>query len=164
MKTILLLRHGKSDQGADYEGDHNRPLSEHGYTQSRKIGRFLADTNQVPDVVLVSTAVRTRHTAETVMQAGGWAAEMKAMRSLYLPEPKDVLSALHGVSDGAGIVLIVCHQPATGAVIGGLIGGASVEVPTAALARIDCPVPQWSEVKAGTGRLVMLMPPKWLPA
>lgn len=163
MKTVLLLRHGKSDRSANYNGDHNRPLAARGQSDARRVGHYLTATHQAPDVVLTSTALRTRHTAETAMQAGVWAAELRALPSLYLPEPQDVLTAIRSTSDDAGTVLIVCHQPATGAVISALIGGGSVQVPTAALARIELPISHWRDVEFGIGTLVMLMPPKRLP-
>ena len=31
MLNIIIFRHGKSDWGANYDMDHNRPLSKRGY-------------------------------------------------------------------------------------------------------------------------------------
>ncbi|WP_424522101.1 SixA phosphatase family protein, partial [Rubrivirga sp.] len=56
MKTIILLRHGKSDWEADYDGDHQRPLAKRGQKGARKMGRFLTTARSVPDRALTSSA------------------------------------------------------------------------------------------------------------
>ena len=44
----------------------------------------------------------------------------------------------------------------------GLVGGAEVRMPAAALARIDVPVEQWREVEYGAGSLRWHVTPKQL--
>ncbi len=64
MKTLLLMRHAKSDWDADYESDHDRPLNDRGLKSARLMGRVLADEGLVPDLIISSTALRARTTAE----------------------------------------------------------------------------------------------------
>ena len=42
MKTLLMMRHGKSDWDADFGSDHDRPLNERGVRNSRLMGQVLA--------------------------------------------------------------------------------------------------------------------------
>ena len=62
--SIIIFRHGKSDWDTIYDKDHNRPLSKKGKNASKKMGTYLADINQVPDIVISSSAVRAKSTAE----------------------------------------------------------------------------------------------------
>ena len=41
MKTLILLRHGKSDWKDDELVDHERPLAKRGRKAARAVGRFL---------------------------------------------------------------------------------------------------------------------------
>ena len=50
MKTLLLMRHAKSDWDADYGPDHDRPLNERGLRSARLMGRVLAEEGLVPDL------------------------------------------------------------------------------------------------------------------
>jgi len=64
VKTILLLRHGKSDWDVDYGGDHERPLNERGRSAAALVGRYLSSLEQVPDLV-VTSIVRSRRLANS---------------------------------------------------------------------------------------------------
>ena len=77
MKRIFLLRHGKSDWNAPYSTDHERPLKGRGVRAARTIGRFLAETDEEPDVIVSSSAVRALSTAELAAEAGSWRCEIR---------------------------------------------------------------------------------------
>jgi phosphohistidine phosphatase len=162
MKTILLLRHGKSDWDADYAHDHDRPLNERGRKAAKTMGRFLAASGPTPDQVITSTAVRARTTLDLAMKAGGLTVPVRATRDLYGAGPSDLLREIHTADDAADVLLLVGHQPGWGETVGRLIGGAAVRFPTAALACIEVGVARWRDVAFGRGELVYLVPPKAL--
>ncbi len=58
MKTLLLLRHAKSDRSG--AGDHERPLNKRGRSSARRIGTTLSLIHPEPGKVLTSSAVRAR--------------------------------------------------------------------------------------------------------
>jgi len=60
MKTMLWMRHGKSDWDAGYGRDHDRPLATRGEKAAKAMGTALANAGFLPDFVLSSTAVRAR--------------------------------------------------------------------------------------------------------
>ena len=62
-RSIIIFRHGKSDWDANYDKDHNRPLSKKGINASKKMGLYLTDIKQVPDIVISSSATRAKSTA-----------------------------------------------------------------------------------------------------
>ena len=61
MKTLLLLRHAKSDRSPSL-GDAERPLNERGRNAVPRIGAAMAERGFLPDLALVSPAKRTRET------------------------------------------------------------------------------------------------------
>ena len=162
MKTILLLRHGKSDWDADYGQDHERPLNARGRKAAETMGRFLAASGTLPDQIVTSTAVRARTTLDIVKKVGGLTAPVRATRDLYGAGPSDLLRKIHAADDAVDVLLLVGHQPGWGETVGRLIGGAAVRFPTAALACIEVGVSRWRDVAFGRGELVFLVPPKAL--
>ncbi len=161
MKTVYVLRHGKSDWQASYGSDHERPLAERGIEAAELMGRFLATTGQVPAMVLSSTAVRARRTAELAQTAGAWETPLETTDALYGASVATVLDLVQRQDDALDSLLLVGHQPTWSEVIWELTGG-SVRFPTAALARIDCQIPRWRDIDAGSGTLRWLMTPKVL--
>jgi phosphohistidine phosphatase len=69
MKTLLILRHAKSDHGEASLSDHDRPLNERGKRDSPRIGERLLEAGLVPEVILSSTAKRAKKTADKVAKA-----------------------------------------------------------------------------------------------
>ena len=65
---VILMRHAKSDWGADYADDFDRPLSKRGRRDARRIGEWLGQQHLVHPLLLVSSAKRTRQTAKIVCQ------------------------------------------------------------------------------------------------
>src|SRR5689334_7466246 len=66
MKTLLILRHGKSSWHDEKLADYERPLSPRGKESARLIGRLLKKKKLLPDGIVTSTAVRARKTAAKV--------------------------------------------------------------------------------------------------
>jgi phosphohistidine phosphatase len=162
MKTLLLLRHAKSDWDASYAEDHERPLAKRGKKAAALIGRHLAATGQVPDRVVSSTAVRAADTVRRAIQAGGWECPVEHTEALYAASAEEVLQAVRGWQDPSDRVLLAGHEPTCSSLTGRLIGGANLHFPTAAVARIDFEVDVWSQVEVGGGTLVWLLTPKAL--
>ncbi len=162
MKTILLLRHGKSDWDADFDHDHERPLNKRGRRAAETMGQFLLQSGTLPDRIVTSTAVRARMTLEIVRGAGELEAPVRETRELYGAGPRELLRVIRAQDDEADVVLLVGHQPGWGETVSQLIGGGEIRFPTAALACVAVVVDRWRDVGFGQGELVWLVPPKAL--
>lgn len=162
MKTIILFRHGKSDWDAPFGRDHERPLAKRGVRDAKRMGRFLTSTGLLPDLCLTSTAIRARTTMELAHEAGGWKSPIRATEALYEATPRSILSQLHAIDDSASTIILAGHQPTWSSTAEQLIGGGSVQMPTAAMARVDVMVTRWADVSWGFGSLIWLAIPKAL--
>jgi phosphohistidine phosphatase len=160
MKTIYLLRHGKSDWDATFEADPGRPLAARGRSAAGVTGRVLSRLGEVPDRVVASPAVRARDTAALAAEAGGWATPVEEDAALYDTVPSKVLAWLAAGADCQRL-LLAGHEPCWSGLVELLTGG-RVEMPTAALARIDFEIDRWQNLAAGTGTLRWLLTPKLL--
>ncbi|PHQ79441.1 MAG: hypothetical protein COB66_06830 [Coxiella sp. (in: Bacteria)] len=162
MRSVILFRHGKSDWDADYGSDHDRPLAQKGVNAAKKMGKYLAGLDQIPDVVLSSTAVRARTTVELAMAAGSWGSRYRLEGDIYGGSPKVLLSLLQNLSSDDHIACLVGHEPIFSSFISMSTHSGGVQFPTASMARIDFNVQQWQEVRLGGGALAWLMRPKEL--
>ncbi|MEM7404526.1 MAG: histidine phosphatase family protein [Pseudomonadota bacterium] len=62
-RTLILMRHGKSDWGPEFVRDFDRPLRPRGQRAAARMGRWLRENALVPDVLVTSTAKRAWQTA-----------------------------------------------------------------------------------------------------
>ena len=161
MKTLYLLRHGKSDWASDV-ADHDRTLAPRGADAAARVGRFLSVLDQVPDRIVCSTASRARETAECAAEAGEWAPEIELNHEFYGIGPDRLLEWTREVDDSTASLLLVGHQPTWSMFAEGLIGGGRLRFPTAAFARIDLQIGAWRDVDFGCGELVWFQLPRVL--
>ncbi|MGH9038003.1 MAG: SixA phosphatase family protein [Acidimicrobiia bacterium] len=162
MKTVLLLRHGKSDWASDTGDDRGRPLAKRGQRAAKVMGQLLARTGLVPDAAVTSPAVRARTTLELAMKSGGWVCPVQVSEALYGEGPIAVVEEIAKQSDEATTLLLVGHEPTWSDLVGLLVGGGRHRVPTGALVGIDLDVETWADVHAGVGQLAILLPPRLL--
>jgi phosphohistidine phosphatase len=160
VKSLYILRHGKSDWHADFAADHERPLAPRGRSAARAVGVLLSRLGQAPDLVLSSTAVRAHDTARLAAEAGEWSCMVVTDRQLYDGDTGLVLRLVQEQDETRESVLLAGHEPTSSEMLGKLIGGGQVRMPTAALARIDFAVDRWAKVRFGGGMLIWLVTPK----
>jgi len=110
MRRLHLLRHAKSspDDGTD---DHERPLSRRGRDDARRIGESLPAALGALDLVLCSTALRTRETAALVLAGFAGPPRIAFEDSLYLAEFPRLMRRLRRLDEREGGVLVIGHNP-----------------------------------------------------
>lgn len=160
MKQLLLMRHAKSDWSNDRLADHDRPLNQRGRHDAPLMGQLLSREEWTPDLILSSSARRTRETASLVAQACDYAGTPQATRDLYLAEPDDYLAVIQGTPPEVQRLLLVGHNPGLEELVAQL-SGQHERMPTAAVALFSLPAETWAEVdEAMTGELVGVFRPK----
>ena len=108
-RRLLLLRHAKS--AWPDMADSERPLNDRGRRDAPAMGRWLRDCGYIPDVVLCSTARRTRDT--WALLAGELDAE-PAVRYEQRIYEATALSLLHLLREAGGdyrTALLIGHNP-----------------------------------------------------
>jgi len=160
-KTILFLRHGKSDWNADFGTDHARPLAPRGVESARRVGGWLAGIDLKPDLVLTSDAVRARSTVELAAAAGRWSCPIELRPQFYGGSPSTLVRALQGLDDALATVLLAGHEPTWSHTVADLAGGGNVRFPTAAVACLGH-AGSWAALAPGRCELRWLVTPKLL--
>jgi len=157
MKRLYLLRHAKSSWDEAGLADHDRPLSSRGRRAADAMGRHLRAEGIAPQLILCSSAARTR---ETLTRIGLEDAEIE--RELYGASAGELLARLRRVPADIESVLVIGHNPGTHDLALALAGAPAEKYPTGALATIDLEIDAWSAIAAGGGRLVAFVRPREL--
>jgi phosphohistidine phosphatase len=160
MKTLLLLRHAKSSWKNMYLADHDRPLSKRGKRDAPRMARFLRERDLVPDLIVTSTAKRALTTAEAIAQFSGYEEELLVTRRLYHAWTETYIEVIRELPDHHQRIMLVGHNPGMEELVE-VLTGLQERMPTAALAQIELPVNQWSEVnEESIGQLIDVWRPK----
>lgn len=158
MKQLLAMRHAKSDWEAVYDTDYDRPLNRRGVRSAELMGRLLAARKLVPDLVITSSAVRARDTAQLAIDAGGWDCEIRLEPDFYGTGAREVVGIAAGAPD-VDRLMVVGHQP-TWSMVVQAVSGEFVDMKTAAVAVIDVPIETWADLPGTRGELVELFYPR----
>lgn len=160
MLRLMLFRHAHAERPDDLI-DHQRPLSDDGRNQARRMGAYLAAQGLRPDLVIVSTAVRTRQTWDEASAAGAGAGERRDEPRVYESGAGDLLEVLREQDAGLRSVMLVGHNPGMERLAAWLVGEGDPaalarlqrEFVTAGLAVIDFPGDDWKALDVQSGRL-----------
>ena len=145
MKTLLIMRHAKSDWGDSDLIDHDRPLNHRGRRDAPHMGHFLASRGLNPETVLSSSALRACATADAVVEAAQWNASVDIVEDFYLASPQEIVKHLEKLPNSVECALIVAHNPGVATLVSALTG-AHVDMPTAAVAEIRLAIDDWLEL------------------
>ncbi|MCX5068474.1 histidine phosphatase family protein [Micromonospora lupini] len=120
-RTLVLLRHAKAEQGDDGTDDAERALSARGEADAAAAGAWLAHHDLLPDVVICSTARRTRQTWHGVAMGmagsppeGGPTGPRPTVRyepGAYDAHPEELLALVRTADPTARVVLLIAHNP-----------------------------------------------------
>lgn len=157
MKTLLLARHAKSDWGVPNLADHDRPLNARGLRDAPAMASRLVDEGLLVDLVVSSTALRARTTAEDYAAAFGL--ELVEDPLLYAASARSILLTASRLPDTSAVAMLVGHNPGMSDAVAELTGD-FVELPTCAVAECVVEVDSWAELSEGTGRLVGVRTPR----
>jgi len=118
---IYLLRHAKSGWAEPGQHDFDRTLDDQGFAEAEVVADKAADLNYRPDLLISSTAVRCRQTAEAIRRAISETIEPVYIDELYNGSLATYLAVIEGQKD-SGSVMLVGHNPTMEEVLEALIG------------------------------------------
>jgi phosphohistidine phosphatase len=165
MKRLIVFRHAKAVPHGSAP-DFDRALASRGLGDAATVGRYLADELLIPDLALVSPALRTRQTWEQAARALG-PVPVKLETAMYDASTGTLLGLVQGVGSDVRTVVLVGHNPGMAELSRDLVGHGDryafarmrAKFPTSGLAVLDFAVEEWGEVSPGGGRLDRFVTP-----
>jgi phosphohistidine phosphatase len=168
MHTLYLLRHAKSSWADPTLPDRERPLAPRGRRDGKRIAKHLARLRIQPELVLCSTAERTRETLELIRPALGTTGSTRLEAELYAASSDELLERIRIVPEEVASVMLIGHNPGLQDLALALASaGADLErlktkFPTAALATLTLENTPWSKLSEADALLAAYVVPKQL--
>lgn len=152
MRTLYLLRHAKSSWGDASLRDFDRPLKGRGREDAEQVGKRLALEKLVEPLVICSPAVRTRETAQIVLQSANLVVEEHFDQRIYEASLRDLVQVVSELPDEKHTAILIGHNPGMEELLT-FLTGESRNMPTCALAKIQLEIESWKDLKPAAGRL-----------
>lgn len=165
-RILYLLRHAKSSWDDPELEDHERPLAPRGRRAVTVLAKHLRAERIEPDLVLCSSARRTRETLEGVDPPG----ERVIEAHLYGASVGELLGRLQRIPDGVQSAMVIGHNPALQVLALRLAAGnedssdlAEIQrkLPTGALVTLSFEG-AWNDLAPGSARLTAYVRPRQL--
>lgn len=162
-KLIYLLRHAKAEIAESGLPDHDRALAQRGILEARRIGRYFAEHDIDPGVILCSTARRTRQTEIELRREIELSVDTLFLPELYLAPWEEILKAIRAYTEThTPSILLIGHNPGLEECAARLTGEL-VLLPTGAMAIVGLETRPYSEVGVSAGKLRGVVSARTLP-
>jgi len=164
--ALYLLRHAKSSWADPTLADHERPLAPRGRRDAKRIAKHLRRLGCEPELILCSSAVRTRETLELLRSAVP-ASAVNIEEDLYAASRDELSARLRLVPDAVVSVMLIGHNPGLQqlalelASAGDELERLAARFPTAALATFAL-AKSWSRLVPADATLEAYVVPKQL--
>jgi phosphohistidine phosphatase len=171
MRRLMLLRHAKTERAEPGGRDRDRKLMKRGCNDAPVIGAYMAHHNLVPDLALVSPAVRAQETWALVAPSFAKTPKMATDDRIYNAGTAQLADVIRATRGGKAL-LLVGHNPGFHELAVQLVASGEVELrerlkeglPTSGLVVIDLPIDDWSLLHPDAGRLERFVTPRLLAA
>jgi len=157
-KHLIIFRHGKSSWNNPLMADFDRTLNERGREQTPKMGKLLSEII-TPEKIFVSSAKRTKETAELIIPSAGFdPAVVSYSKDLYLADIHVICRTIKTIPESINTAMFVGHNPGLTDLVNVLSTYALDNLPTASFAVIKWENHTWDEISSGNnkGELVEL--------
>lgn len=156
MKTLILVRHAKSDWPEDTE-DFDRPLAEKGWEDAVKMSRFMKENNIEIQKFVSSPAVRALNTCKIFNQI--FNLEIIQEQKLYNPSEHNFESVIYGLDDHLDSVAMFSHNNGISN-FANMMSDDIFMFPTCGVAGFQVDTDSWSDFEKAKKKLIFFYDPK----
>ncbi len=145
-KTLILMRHAKTEAAQFNQKDFDRQLTERGINDAAVMGQRLADKGLHPDNIVCSTAKRTQQTAKIISEHLNYKNEIEQNEQLYLCSAHTIEDCVLAIDDKINCAMIIAHNPGISEFVFDCNSKIISEaMPTAALAVFSFDAESWKD-------------------
>jgi phosphohistidine phosphatase len=161
MKTLTILRHGKSSWSDRGLPDHERPLNRRGEKDAPVMGERINQAGIRPSLIMSSSAIRAWHTARIVAKAISYPLEfLHREAELYLADLDRLLDLFAGQDNAFNSVMVVGHNPGLTELANYLLPDITDNIPTCGLVALNIDTDDWNLRQRKTAELILYDFPK----
>jgi phosphohistidine phosphatase len=163
MKTLIIIRHGKSSWAYPDLEDFYRPLKPRGINDAFAIGEDLVRRDIFPDLILSSPAIRAMNTAIIIARKLDFPLQrIRANESIYEASTYHLFNLISNVEDSTDTLMVFGHNPSFTSLVNQLQDEPLYNLPTCGVFAIELPIQSWTEIGKATGKKVLSIFPKEL--
>ena len=163
MKTLVLIRHAKSDWQDSEIKDFDRPLNDRGNADAPMMAKELHRLGLKPDLIISSPANRALTTAVSFARQFGYPqGNIKQETIIYNGSYQNYVGVINLISNDIECVFLFGHNPEISVTASYLLNNFYEQVPTAACICIDFDVDDWNEIETEKGKLRFFLYPKMI--
>ncbi|WMJ73535.1 histidine phosphatase family protein [Cytophagaceae bacterium ABcell3] len=160
-RTLILIRHAKSDWSVSGQKDFDRDLNSRGYSDAPRIGKRLSSLGVQPQLIISSPAKRAKLTAELVTEQINFDSNKIVFNEdVYEASLRTLLSLVNNLDNKYTEVAIFGHNPGFTWFAEYLTKDEINNIPTCGAISIRIDVDSWEEVSGGLGYTNWFIYPK----
>ncbi|MFI5171437.1 MAG: SixA phosphatase family protein [Chitinophagales bacterium] len=161
MKTLLIIRHAKSDWGNGELHDIERPLADRGIRDAGVMGKLLVKKGVQPDLMVSSPALRAFSTCRIISDLTGYDKNMiRVEQVLYFGTVDDIIQIIEKIEPDVETVCIFGHNPTFSILANKLCKGFEEEMPTCGIVALELISKDSGSLHAGNSKLLWFEYPK----
>ncbi|MCP4553064.1 MAG: histidine phosphatase family protein [Bacteroidetes bacterium] len=163
MKTLYIVRHGKSSWEDAELKDHDRPLLHKGEKRTRKIANFLLDRKIQIDKLLSSSATRAHATALIIAEKLEYPiSNILLDERMYHGGTDYLMDMLYCLSNQINSVMLFGHNPAFTSLANKFLEKKIEWLPTSGIVSLEFKVDKWEDISLADISTNFVVYPKML--
>jgi phosphohistidine phosphatase len=160
LKTVLIIRHAKSDQRF-FGNDFERPLNERGKADAPAMAKRLLEKKISIDAFISSPAKRAKKTAELFCSAYSRPAdEIIFVPTLYHAPSEVFYDVIQHINDSINTAAIFAHNPGITDFVNSLTNARIDNMPTCGIFAVKTPIDNWAGFAMSQKELLFFDYPK----
>jgi phosphohistidine phosphatase len=160
-KTLILIRHAKSDWSESGQKDIDRELNPRGHSDAPRMGGKLVEMGVKPNLIVSSPARRTTLTAEYISEQLKYPFEnIEFQEDIYEASVRTLLKVVNELNNAHQSVAIIGHNPGFSYLAEYLTGSVIGNIPTCGIVELQFELDNWALVSQNTAQLKSFIYPK----
>ncbi|MCX7879972.1 MAG: histidine phosphatase family protein [Ignavibacteria bacterium] len=153
MKTLVLIRHAKSDWSDPDKTDIERPLNKRGKRDAPFMAKLLKEKGVYPNLVITSPTERTLQTVKFFAKEYDFDMnEVLVREEIYNLGPNAIRQMIAKIDDNIQTIFIFGHNPDL-TLLGNQLSDTFIDnIPTTGILCIDFEINSWSEILTQSGK------------
>lgn len=144
MKSLIIIRHAKSDWDNASLKDFDRPLNKRGKRDAPEMAKRLLEKKVAIDAFVSSTAVRAFITCKLIAQEYGIKEKDLILKpELYEASASVFYDVIHDIENKHNCIAIVAHNPAVTYLANQLSNTRIDNMPTCGVFAVRCNIDDW---------------------
>ncbi|MFW5687597.1 MAG: SixA phosphatase family protein [Bacteroidota bacterium] len=163
MKTLYLIRHGKSSWDNLSVEDYERPLLPKGIRRTKKVASFLKENSISPQLIVSSHAVRAFETACIIAEKLKYPLEkIQVEEDMYFSGAEAMENIIYSVDDRHEQLMLVGHNPDMTNFANHFLFEKIDYLPTSGVVAIEFDTTLWNEIMSCPREIKFVITPKTL--